>query len=100
MPHLIITTDAAEDMERCSRFLQEQAPEAALRARQVVATALKRLREMPRVGRPYDKDPALRELVIKFGKGAYLALYLYKPDEDAVYVLAIRHGREKGYRRH
>jgi len=55
------------------------------------------LRTAPSIGRPFDMDATMRELVIGFGASGYVALYRHEPAEDAVYVLAIRHQREAGY---
>jgi len=49
------------------------------------------------MGRPFDGDHHLRELPIPFGESEYIALYRFKPEADAVYVLAVRHQREAGH---
>lgn len=50
----------------------------------------------PHAGRPAaEMDPAFREWVIGFGRGAYVVLY--RLDGNDVVLLAIRHGREAGY---
>ncbi len=41
-------------------------------------------------------DPDYREWLIPFGQAGYLVLY--RLDGDCVVLLAIRHGREAGYR--
>lgn len=55
------------------------------------------LEAAPDMGRPDDEMPELRELMIPFGKAGYVALYRYRPGDDAVYVLAVRHQKEAGY---
>ncbi len=48
------------------------------------------------MGRPVEDLPEeVREWVIEFGSGAYVALYRY--DGKEVILLTIRHGREVGY---
>lgn len=98
MPHLIVTRAARAGMKRCQDFLRDKAPEAAERAKTVIIAALERLTAEPLSGRPYAEDPTLRELVIPFGKGAYLALFRHEPNRDIVRVLAFKHGREEKYR--
>jgi plasmid stabilization system protein ParE len=43
-----------------------------------------------------ELPPQLREWIIEFGQGAYVILYHY--DGKQVVILAVRHGREAGYR--
>ena len=97
MPRLIITEGAALGLERCRTFLDEKSPQSAARAGQTIAARLLMLETTPQMGRPFDMEPALRELPISFGGSGYVALYHFDPDADAVYVLAIRHQREAGY---
>ena len=98
MPHLIITRPARAGMKRCQEYLRKRAtPRTVERAKTVIIAALERLSEEPSHGRPYLPNPTLRELLIPFGKGAYLALYRHEADADVVRILAFRHGREAQY---
>ncbi|GAA0325249.1 type II toxin-antitoxin system RelE/ParE family toxin [Sphingomonas oligophenolica] len=97
MPRLIVTEGAAEGMVRCRRFLVGKSPDAAKRAGQTISRRLGALETNPGIGRPFDLEVGLRELVISFGDSGYVALYRHEPDDDAVYVLAFRHQREAGY---
>ncbi len=97
MPRLIVTEGAAEGIARCRRLLVGKSPEAAKRAGQAIAGRLAGLEANPAIGRPFDLDVGLRELVISFGDSGYVALYRHEPADDAVYVLAFRHQREAGY---
>lgn len=48
------------------------------------------------MGRPVaELEPEMREWVIEFGHGGYVALYRF--DAKEVVILAVRHGREAGY---
>jgi plasmid stabilization system protein ParE len=94
---LIITEGAAFGLERCRTFLIEKSPQAAERAGRTISARLLALEVTPEMGRPFDMEPALRELTISFGDSGYVALYRHEPAEDAVYVLAFRHQREAGY---
>jgi hypothetical protein len=51
------------------------------------------------MGRPFEGEPALRELVIPFGDAGYAALYRFDLAADLVLVLAVRHQREAGISR-
>jgi plasmid stabilization system protein ParE len=97
MPRLIVTQRAIEGLERCRRFLSRKTPEASRRAAQVIDQHFRALEATPAIGRPIEATPGLRELVIPFGDTGYVALYLHRPGDDTIYVLAFRHQRELGY---
>lgn len=97
MPRLIVTEGATLGLERCRKFLVERNPDAAERAGRVIAQRLGLLEINPWIGRPFGTNPALRELVIGFGKSGYVALYRYDDTADEVMVLAFQHQREAGY---
>jgi len=97
VPQVIVTEGAAVGLERCQRFLDVKAPEAARRAGQAIERQFLLLETAPDAGRPFPEMPELRELVIAFGDSGYVALYRHEPAADAVYVLAFRHQKEAGY---
>lgn len=97
MPRVIVTEGAAEGLERCRRFLDAKAPEAARRAGQTIERQFLLLETATGIGRPFPEMPELRELVIAFGDSDYVALYRHEPADNAVYVLAFRHQKEAGY---
>jgi plasmid stabilization system protein ParE len=91
---LIVSREAAADLERLHEFLREQNPDAAQRAVSVLADAVDSLATMPDRGRP-SGIPAVRELIVPFGRSAYVIRYGHFVDEDSVVVLRIWHGREQ-----
>lgn len=97
MPRLIVTEGAVRGFNRCRQFLDDRSPEAGQRAGQAIARRLALLETNPAVGRPFDMDMTMRELIISFGDSGYVALYRHDPADDAVYLLAFRHQREAGY---
>ena len=99
MPRLILTEGAAFGLERCRAFLADKSPQAAGRAGQAIAAQFRLLEMTPQMGRPFEGEPDLRELVIPFGDAGYVALYHFDRGADAVLVLvlAVRHQREAGY---
>ena len=97
MPHLIIMPKAAKNMEKCRLFLCEKSLEIARRSDKAIRDALLLLKTSPEMGRPYKKNPMLRELIIKFGSSGYLALYIYDPAKDTIYIVAFKHARGKTY---
>lgn len=98
MPQVIVTEGAAQGLERCRRFLNGKAPEAARRAGQAIERQFLLLENMPEIGRPIEAETLeCRELLIPFGDSGYVALYRHEPVRDAVYVLAFRQQKKAGY---
>ena len=62
----------------------------------LIEEAISILARHPLIGRRAERG--LRELVISGGRTGYVALYRYEPDEELVFILAIRHQREAGFR--
>ena len=88
---------AAEDLQRLFDFLAEQDLAAAERARAVVGQAIEVLRIFPFSCRKASPENSfLRELVISFGSGGYVALFEVE-NAETVTVLAVRHQREDDY---
>lgn len=91
------TRGAREDLQRLYRFLLERDLEAARRAREAVGKSVDLLRDFPFTCRKAAPDnPFLREIVIPFGSGGYVALFEIE-DNETVTILAIRHQREEDY---
>ena len=97
MPRLIVTAGALIGLNRCRQFLIGKNPIAAQRAAQAISRHFSFLETTPTMGRPFDDQPELREVLIPFGDSGYVALYRHEPMQDAVYVLAFRHQKEAGY---
>jgi plasmid stabilization system protein ParE len=96
MPRLTWSVAALRDVTRLHNFLASESRAAASRAVQTIRQGIKVLVNHPEIGRPVDDlPPEIREWVIEFGSGAYIALYSY--DGKEVVILAVRHGREFGY---
>lgn len=89
------TRTAREDLLRLYDYLLQKDPRAALEA---IEKSIAVLRDFPFTCRKATPDdPFLRELVIPFGGGGYVALFEIE-DEKTVTVLAVRHQREDDYR--
>ncbi len=91
------TRDARNDLQRLFTFLAEQDLAAARRARKAIAKSVELLRDSPWSCRKAVADnPFLRELVIPFGGGGYVALFEID-DDQTVTILAMRHQREDDF---
>lgn len=80
--------------EALARMVQLDA--VAPGALELIRDATKALERHPLIGRPRDDD--LHELVISRGKSGYVALYEFNEPLMTVYILAVRHQREAGFR--
>ncbi len=91
------TREARDDLQRLFRFLAERDLPAARRARKAIATSIDLLTEFPWSCRKAQPgNPFVRELVIPFGGGGYVALFEID-DKDNVTLLALRHQREDDF---
>jgi plasmid stabilization system protein ParE len=90
---LIVSPDAVADLDRLRKFLADKNPPAARRAVTAISTAIQSLDTSPDRGRP-TPAPSVRELIVPFGRSAYVLRYSHLPDSDEVVILRIWHGRE------
>jgi plasmid stabilization system protein ParE len=93
MTRRVHTPEAAQDLEALVDFLRLNRPEYAVETVDLVLDALSVLERHPLMGRPVTHG--MRELVISRGRSGYLALYVFEPSADVVFVLALRHQREQ-----
>jgi len=70
-------------------------PEAALNAVAAIRSAVGILAVHPLIGRRVEGE--VRELVISYGQGGYVALYRFVVRLDEVRILALRPQRELGF---
>ena len=91
------TKAAKEDLLRLYEFLVESDIEAARRALDAIRKSIDLLQYFPFTCRKASPDnPFLREMVIGFGDGGYVALFEIE-SENIVTILAVRHQREEDY---
>lgn len=90
---LIVSQEALADVERLRIFLAEKSSEAAQRAAAVLIAAIETLHTFPDRGRPCGPS-GLRELIVPFGRSAYVIRYAHFTQRDEVVVLRVWHGRE------
>lgn len=91
------TKAAKEDLLRLYKFLVENDLEAAQSALGAIRKSIGLLQDFPFTCRKASPDnPFLREMVISFGDGGYVALFEIEAD-SVVTVLTVRHQREEDY---
>jgi toxin ParE1/3/4 len=96
MTRVIISNPVEHDLIRIFDFLDQYAPDTAVRRIQEIVDAIGILASSPGIGRPATLGQ--RELMISVG-GGYVALYEYDPMADVARVLAVKSQRERGYKR-
>lgn len=90
---LIISQRAAADLERLHAFLLHKNPTVARRATDVLADAIQSLNTVPDRGRPSGIAGA-RELIVPFGRSAYVLRYVHWEQAGEIIILRVWHGRE------
>ena len=95
MARMVLAPQVQADIDRSVNFLFEHTPDIANERVAAIIAAMDIYATNPRIGRPTDAGK--RELIIKSGTGAHVALYQYVPELDIAFVLAIRSQREAGY---
>lgn len=89
---LVWSPAARRDLVRLRQFIEPHNPAAARRAASALRKAGDLLREQPGIGKRIEgRDD--RELIVPFGKRAYLLRY--RLHEDTIVILRIWHGREE-----
>ncbi|MBT3310154.1 MAG: type II toxin-antitoxin system RelE/ParE family toxin [Gammaproteobacteria bacterium] len=92
------TKGAKEDLKRLYHFQLQRDIKMARRARDEISKSIEFLKDFPFACRKAMPDtPFLREILISFGSGGYVALFEIENDE-MITVLAVRHQREADYR--
>lgn len=97
MAHIHLAPEVFEDFDRIFEHIAQFDPGSAPGRIAAILEAVQVLAASPLLGRP--AQGGLRELVIGRASHGYLALYRYVAHSDTVFVLAIRHQRESGYKR-
>jgi len=73
---LIVSRAAAADIERLRAFLKDKNPVTAQRVAAVLTDAIQSLDTFPDRGRP-SGTPGARELIVPFGRSAYVLRYAH-----------------------
>jgi toxin ParE1/3/4 len=96
MARIELLPDVFEDLDRIFDHLAKHDTDGTPGRIAEILAAIDVLASNPEIGRPARDDR--RELVIGAGSRGYVALYVYVPELDAVFVLALRAQKEAGYK--
>ena len=91
---IVVAPAALTDLERLHAFLAPKNPRAAERAAKTLVNAVQSLATLPERGRPAGITN-MRELIVRFGRSAYVLRYSYSAQAGEVVVHRIWHGRER-----
>ena len=90
---LVFSRSAAADLARLHEFLVRRNAAAARRATSAIAEAVDSLVMNPDRARPsVVKD--FRELVVPFGRSAYVVRFAHNREREEIVIVRIWHGRE------
>jgi len=94
---VVVWSDSGlRDLARLHGFLADQNRPAAMQAVRAIRKSVRMLRAHPAIGRTVEDMPAgFRELVVPFGRSAYVLRYRLRAER--VVILALRHAREAGF---
>ncbi|HEX8168421.1 MAG TPA: type II toxin-antitoxin system RelE/ParE family toxin [Beijerinckiaceae bacterium] len=90
--NVVLSARAERDVERLWAFLASRNPRAADRFLHEIERAYRSLGDFPERGRPVRGR--FRELVLPFGRGAYVLRYTVSAGRRTVVVVRVWHGRE------
>ena len=90
---LTVSRAAAADLARLRDVLADKNPDAARRAVLAIAEAIDSLAAYPDRGRPSSTE-GLRELLVPFGRSAYVIRFAHNSQSGEVIIMRIWHGRE------
>jgi plasmid stabilization system protein ParE len=91
---VVFAKRARADLLRLRAFLEPQGEALAGRAFDLLFTAAQSLSEMPERGYPAVRPP-YRELIVPFGRSAYVIRYRVDHTRDSVVIVRMWHGRER-----
>lgn len=95
MRTIIWLPEAVDDLVRLREFIGDKNREAAHRAATTIKNIVKILEDYPDIIHPLEDLPDFHDLVIPFGSGGYIVRY--RLEENAVYIVGIRHSKEEGF---
>jgi len=90
---LIVASAALADLERLRAFLASKDANAAQRAVARIVGAIDSLAVFPHRGHPAGLSGG-RDLVVPFGRSAYLVRFTHDRQRGEIVILRIWHGRE------
>jgi toxin ParE1/3/4 len=90
---ILFASEAIADVRRVRSFLGERNPDAAKRAIRAIWAALERVEQFPDLGRVTD-HPAIRQIIVRFGRAAYIVRYTVLRPSGSILVTRVWHSRE------
>jgi plasmid stabilization system protein ParE len=90
---VVLSKNAGADIKRLRTFLAQKDTRAAEAAIAILIDAVESLGSLTERGRPVG-FASVRELIVPFGRSAYVLRYFRSQRRQAIVVLRIWHGRE------
>lgn len=96
MSQIIYTEKAHADMARLVAFMHSVSPQTKDKLIDCLILGIRQLATSPQLGRPAARK-GFRELIIPFGRSAYIILYHFNLQTDIVEIARLRHASENGF---
>ena len=90
---ILLSEAAIADLSRLRSFLEEKDSTTGTKVVAKLRSAINSLHQFPSLGRP-ALLPDLRELIVPFGRSAYIVRYKYVSGDSELVILRVWHGRE------
>jgi plasmid stabilization system protein ParE len=90
---ILLSEAALTDLHRLRSFIEEKDATSAKRAADKLLSAIASLQDFPNRGRSAP-SLGLRELIVPFGRPAYIVRYRYSGEPEEVTILRVWHNRE------
>ena len=97
VPQIIFSAKATRDLQKLRSYILQFNEEAAQKSAATIFEATSLLLSNPMLGKPLEDMPEYRQLITKFGAGAYTICYRVDFDNDKIIILAIKHSKEKAF---
>ena len=91
---VVVSPEAAADLVRLRSFLESTGTSASGRAETAIDEAIGSLAAFPERGRP-SGIADVHELIVPFGRSAYILRYAYLAETETLVILRIWHSREE-----
>ncbi len=96
MRKIIWLESAANDLVCFRKFIAEKNPIAAKNAADIIRSTVKLLANNSDIGKPVSNLAPYRDVLARFGAGGYVIRY--RVNNDAVYIVHVRHYRENDFK--
>lgn len=93
---IVFSEKSKDDLIRLADFLNH-VPVSKEKATNTILNAIAQLEHFPEIGRVSVHRENCRELIVPFGKSAYIVLYTIDTDKEIILITALKHSKEESF---